>query len=336
MTAATWQCPACDTYNAARAAACTVCETAKPAAPVARPAAVARATPARKPTPTAGKPAAPRKPAAARKPTPPAKPAPGRDRVTSLASMRVSKDLAALMPDLFHPDGTPRRDLTGTTGKPYEDALARLLAGATPPEHLAAYVPTPAKRATAPKSTAPKRAATPAPARTSPATPAPELTPGETVFACGCLAVIVGALITGIVMLVLNWGSVWDFVTRHHGSHAAAAPTATVRPGTPCPKDLTALLPSGSADGAVLVAVYRSTAVDEEYAFCAERSGDVYYFGRTIGVAFAGAGHPATRISGGYRVAYPDVSYEFHGTHLTAYADGKKKSDDPITPASSV
>ena len=329
VTAATWQCPACDTYNAAGAAACTVCETAKPAVPVKRPAPASRATPAKTPTPA--KPAAPKSPA--KKPAPTAKPAPGRDSVTSLASMRVSKDLAALLPELFHPDGTPRRDLTGTIGgTPSVDALARLLSG-TPPEHLAAYVPTPAKR-----TAVPKRAAAPTPVRISrPTATTPELTPGETAFTCGCLLVIVGALITGIVMLVLHWGSVWDFVTRHHSSHpAAAAPTATVRPGTPCPKDVAALLPSGTADGSVLVAVYRSTDMDEEYAFCADHSGDVYYFGHTIGVAFAGAGHPATRISGGYRVAYADVSYEFRGTHLTGYVDGKKKSDDPIAPASSV
>lgn len=107
----------------------------------------------------------------------------------------------------------------------------------------------------------------PAAAVAAAAPPAPEPTPGQTVFACGCLLVLVGALITGIVLLVLHWGAAWHAIGhRHHGSDATAAvtakpapdarPTATVAPGTPRPKELVPLMPDGSGTGSVLLAVH--------------------------------------------------------------------------------
>lgn len=267
MSRATWQCGACDTYNHSGAVTCAVCETVRPATPPkaasAWPAAAAAAR--KKPVPPSRKKPAPAPPPPpGKKAAEPAEPAEttGPAAARGPKSVRVSREIAALMPDVFHPDGTmrDRAELPGfITAAPFSDLLEEL----APPDSDGVLLrpSRPAARTTP----APRRAAPGPAAATAP--PAPEPTPGQTVFACGCLLVLVGALITGIVLLVLHWGAAWHAIGhRHHGSDATAAvtakpapdarPTATVAPGTPRPKELVPLMPDGSGTGSVLLAVH--------------------------------------------------------------------------------
>jgi len=406
VTGPTWQCSACDTFNAPGAAVCVVCDTARGAGPA--PAASGKGTPAsgkapsaRKP-PAAGKtaakktaaagkasakkPPAPRKAAArkattARKTPAAGKPArPGKGTGTPLGSgrtampgspvlplgddilsdpaapggIRVTPELAALLPELFHADGTLKPAVLADDPDATFTDLAAGVLGTTPPAtpRRAPARSKPARTTRTARTTrstgtagAPRATATTEGDAAAGEPPAREVTRADEILGCGCLLVLVGAVVTAIVLLVMNWSAVRGFFTPgHHGRPAARAtatasakptPTATVLAGTPCPAELTSLYAGGT--GATLVAVYERADPHEEYAFCEDRSGTLHYFGRTVGKPFAGTPDTAKRIPGGFEVVYPATgTFDFHNGVLTEYEKGKKKWDDALTSRSAL
>jgi hypothetical protein len=188
---ATWRCPACDTYNGVALGACDICGTARPATPApggkhpdrastadapgpaAEPKPAHTASSAPKPTP---KPASTPKPKPAPKPKSPRPPgfapvpAPtSRELLEGLirdpaafGGVRATPELAAVLPELFHPDGRVRREISGLDGllpPPGSGATGRR----TPPKPPARRTPaekapaTPAPARTVPMRTVPKR-----------------------------------------------------------------------------------------------------------------------------------------------------------------------------------
>jgi hypothetical protein len=262
--------------------------------------------------------------------------------------------MAALLPEVFRADGTARPEvlagLFGADGRLKPEALedvdfAELVAAAlaVPPPDVPTRRAGAAKPAATTRSTGTASRTVKGDAATGTPGAAREVTRSDEILGCGCLLVLVGAVVTGIVLLIMNWSTVWGFFTPgHHGSPsgkatapASATPTATVPAGTPCPPELTRLYSGGEGSG--LVAVYERADPHEEYAFCEDRSGTLHYFGRTVGKPFSGAPDPAKRIPGGFEVTYPATeTFDFHDGVLTAYENGKKKWDDELTSKSSL
>lgn len=161
---------------------------------------------------------------------------------------------------------------------------------------------------------------------------APEPTRGEILTACGCLLFLLAAVVTLVVLLIVNWSSVTSFVT---GSDAEPAPTPTW--GGPCPKQLTEKIPEGA--GATLVAAYSREDLEERYAFCRTKAGKVYYFFKQKNGTPYDNPSEVKASDGGYVVDfYPQkTSYHFRDSELTAYdEDGKELWNGDLVPEETV
>lgn len=167
---------------------------------------------------------------------------------------------------------------------------------------------------------------------------------------CGCLLLVVAAVVTGIVLLVSHWDAMFGgsgsgsgsgsgygspvpsdpAASTSAGAPAKATATATVRAGTVCPEALLEVLPAKYREGTELLAVYRRTDGAEEYAFCHTSGGDFYFNDRPPGPSGTIEGASAAkRITGGFDVpvdgtgATGSVDYRFVSGKLTAYEGGK-------------
>jgi hypothetical protein len=248
---------------------------------------------------------------------------------------RATPEVARLLPDLFHPDGTLRRK--GEPGGGFPRAWGRI--GPTVADGGtidlvtdAASYGTPARKAPARK--APARKAAPRKGAAAGSRTTPEPTRTDEVLGCGCLVVIAAAVVFGIVMLVTHWGA----IAGHFGHpNASAKPTPTVTASGPCPASLAAKLPKAEAAGARLAAVYSRTDITEEYVFCENTAGPVYFFGREGGKSTAfGPPELATVVKGGYQVGPPGAECVFQAGKLTYYDKGKEKWHAPYESKSSV
>lgn len=342
MTGPTWRCSACDTYNAAAERTCEICGTARsvavsgPTAPPTAPPVTGSAarSAAKSAGPTSVPKAAP-KPAAERKPTSKraelARLLEGRLPSETLVEgpdgeLRAIPELARLLPHVFHPDGTfrtPGADDFLAPSPPWAGPIGDILLS----EDFLARAPARPK---------------PAPGRLrkgdEPLTSTPETTPRQEAFACGCLLLVVAAVVYGIVMLVMHWGAVIGFLghshygvlDHRHRSTASASPTVTA--SGPCPPVLEPKLPKAEAAGARLVAVYDRTDITEEYVFCRTTAGHVYFFQREGGVgssAAYGTAFAASAVEDGYEVDSTTTRDVFASGALTHYSKGEKKWHAP-------
>ncbi|SEG25632.1 hypothetical protein SAMN05216223_10471 [Actinacidiphila yanglinensis] len=160
----------------------------------------------------------------------------GAERLRGLGwppGLRATSDLVLLFPDLFHPDGTPRADTE--SGIPFAVPPPATSA----PRGRAASVP----RSGSPRSGSPRSGSArrrPPPSRTPrvgpDGKPVPKATVPQQIAGCGCLLVLVGGLVFGIVMLILHGDAIFD-AAGPPGSRVAPVPaiTAGVRsvPGRP-------------------------------------------------------------------------------------------------------
>ncbi|MET9353564.1 hypothetical protein ABZY14_11260 [Streptomyces sp. NPDC006617] len=325
----TWQCSDCDTYNDAAVRVCDVCETPRAAKTVPKKAAPKKAAPKKaapkRPVPkkaaAAKKPAAAKKAAATRKPAATRKSAPAkRAPVTDLPATGGRRT----------PPGM-RVDVTGT-GSPTVPGLvwecplcAHRVVGAMRCDRCGTRWSIAAK-------SLPEEAlfgSAPVPVRTPPR----EATRGELVAGCGCLLFLAAAIITPIVLLILNWSAVTSFVTGSDSSKPSPAPSAS----GPCPKPMAEMLPEGS--GARLVAAYSRDDLEERYAFCRTGSGKVFYFARMKDGEPYGDPTQARESEQGYVVDFrpQGTSYHFRDGEVTAYdEDGKEIWQGELVPEATV
>ncbi|RFU83833.1 hypothetical protein DY218_25725 [Streptomyces triticagri] len=358
MPEPTWQCSACSTFNAADETACTVCDTArreaekkpapaKPSRPKPSPP-PARTTPTKR-TPSSRSTPAKRTPAP-RKTTPKRKPAtkrtdpPGRTpptRTTSGASGRRPSDaesLTDILASLEWECPNCGLDVVGTT-------LCRVCRTTWKPS-FSTTLPSPS-RVPRTRSASPGVRTTSSSGRAwgpildDPVTPTPpkppphEATRGEIIAGCGCLIVIAATVITLIVLLIVNWGSVISFFTGSDSDSADPKPTASA--SGPCPKQLADQLPKGSADGARLVAAYSREGDNEErYAFCRTTKGKYYYFFQKNSGARYDSPSPAKKTKDGYSLSVPPNSFRFRNGEITAYANGKESWKEALVPEASI
>lgn len=327
MAGPTWQCSDCDTYNDAAVRACHVCETPRAAA--------------RKhaPEPPPRKTAAPKK--TAPKKTPAKKAAPKKAvPKKAVPKKTAAKKAPAARPPVTRAGTTPRDlgfDVTGT-GSPVLRGLAwecpvcghRVIDSMRCERCLTRWSVT--ARTTFHED--PLFASTPVPAFTSTPvrTPPREATRGEMVAGCGCLLFIAAAIITPIVLLILNWSTVTSFVTGSDSSKPA--PTASA--SGPCPTAMAAVLPEGT--GARLVAAYSRDDLEERYAFCRTKAGKVFFFARAKDGEPYGNPTEARESDHGYVVDFEPqgTSYHFRGGDLTAYdAKGKEMWKGDLVPEAS-
>ncbi|MCF1599100.1 hypothetical protein [Streptomyces muensis] len=152
-----------------------------------------------------------------------------------------------------------------------------------------------------------------------------EPTPGEVVAGCGCILFIAAALVTLVVLLILNWSTVTSFLTGSGSSKGSATPSPTVSASGPCPKELAAMLPKGTAPGARLVAAYSRENVKDRYAFCRTKAGKLYYFMAKKTGASYGRPTVAVKSGTGYLVRFPDSSFRFRDLEVTAYDEDDKE-----------
>lgn len=307
MTGPTWQCSDCDTFNGAGARVCTVCDTPRGASeppPGRKPTAAKKTTTPKKKTT-----AAPKKPPPAKK-TAPAKKAPATG--TPAAGTVVGTPLPRLhAPGLEwmcpvchrHVVEEIRCDTCGTL-------WSRATTTTRSPVH----------------GGAPRAPGTVRPT-------APEPTRGEIATACGCLLFLAAAVVTLIVLLIVNWSSVTSFVTGSDSSEPSPAPSW----GGPCPKQLTEMIPEGA--GATLVAAYSREDLEERYAFCRARSGKTYYFFKPKNGEPYGNPTEVKRSEGAYVVDFfpQKTSYRFGDGELKAYdEDGKEVWNGDLVPEATV
>jgi hypothetical protein len=349
VTGPTWRCSACDTYNDAGLRACEICGTAKSVATAA-----AKSAP---------KPAAKRAPSgsarAGAKRTPPAKGTPKRKAAPKSGTagggstsrpaaakstgggtpFRAGPEMARLLPEIFHPDGSVK------STSPFDAAAGPRAWGRIGPtvadggviDLVADPRPGPAGK---PRGPAAK------PKTGTKATPEPTRT--DEVLGCGCLLVIVAAVITGIVLLVLHWSAIvhWKGIFAHSGHphpSASATPYPTTTASGPCPAPLAAMLPKTEPAGARLVAVYSRKDITEEYAFCETTDKRFHFFGREGDTSKPfGSSGPATKITGGFDVTSTDdatsvtTDFRFVGGKVAAYEKDKLKWEATIVPKASV
>ncbi|MFE6619424.1 hypothetical protein [Streptomyces sp. NPDC057740] len=164
-----------------------------------------------------------------------------------------------------------------------------------------------------------------------------EPTRGEVVAGCGCILFIAATVVTLVVLLILNWSTVTSFLTGADSSKGSATPSPTVSASGPCPKELAAMLPKGTAPGARLVAAYSRENVKDRYAFCRTKAGKVYYFMAKKTGASYGRPTVATRSGTGYLVRFPDSGFRFRDLELTAYdKDDKELWKEKLTAEATV
>ncbi|MFF7164200.1 zinc finger Ran-binding domain-containing protein [Streptomyces sp. NPDC008086] len=336
MTGPTWQCSDCDTFNDATARVCDVCETPRRAATAPKAASgptsaepgrtpprksppkrsPARTPPARKAsakkTPPAKKTAAAKKAATAKKATPAGKP-PLRTGIDLVGARTSVAGLGWVCPTCGHRvAGYLTCDVcyTGWTPEATTTVRGRPLTGTTP-----------------------RPSATPDYRRPTPREP----TRGEVVAGCGCILFIAATVVTLVVLLILNWSTVTSFLTGADSSKGSATPSPTVSASGPCPKELAAMLPKGTAPGARLVAAYSRENVKDRYAFCRTKAGKVYYFMAKKTGASYGRPTVATRSGTGYLVRFPDSGFRFRDLELTAYdKDDKELWKEKLTAEATV
>ncbi|WP_159029135.1 hypothetical protein [Streptomyces viridochromogenes] len=300
MTGPTWRCSDCDTYNDAGLRVCHLCEMPRGAAasrPVAEP-------PAKKPPVTSGTggPARTRTGVAASGPT-----ASALDWECPACAHyvvgRVSCDACGMV---WTPDAR-----TTVRGRPRSGSTLR-----TPPARSDAL-----------------RFADPVHPRPTPREP----TRGEVVAGCGCVLFLAAAVVTLIALLILNWSTVTSFLTGSDTSKSSATPSPTVSASGPCPKELAAMLPKGSAAGARLVAAYSRENVKDRYAFCRTAEGKVYYFFAKKAGASYGRPTAAEKSGTGYLVRFPDSAFRFRDLEVTAYdEDDKELWKEKLTPEAAI
>lgn len=214
-------------------------------------------------------------------------------------------DIVALLPDLFNEDGTLKAD-----------RAAELAMAALPPVSGLGSMRGRERR----EAVAELRRRTEAAAMA-----APEVTPGQEAFACGCLVVLVGALVYGIVMLVTHWGAVTGWA-GHTVGLGKASPSPTVTASGPCPPNLLGTLSAAQSTGARLAAVYRRPDVPEEYVLCRTVAGRLYFV-QIDGTSPGRAGDPeaAKAIDGGYETGSAAATIVFKSGTMTYEVGGVKK-----------
>ncbi|MET9964368.1 hypothetical protein ABZZ80_00180 [Streptomyces sp. NPDC006356] len=301
MTGPTWQCSDCDTFNDAAARVCDVCETPRRAA----------TAPARKPEPRPEP-----RPAPKPKPKPRPKPKPTPSPRTGIDLVGARSPVAGLgwvCPNCGH----------------------RVVGYFTCELCYTAWTPeaTTTVRGRSLSSTTPRPSPTPAFRKPTPREP----TRGELVAGCGCILFIAATVVTLVVLLILNWSTVTSFLTGSDSSKGSAPPSPTVSASGPCPKELTAMLPKGTAPGARLVAAYSRENVKDRYAFCRTKAGKVYYFMAKKTGASYGRPTVAVKSGTGYLVRFPDSSFRFRDLEVTAYdKDDKELWKEKLTAEATV
>lgn len=325
MTGPTWQCSDCDTFNDAAARVCDVCETPRRAA----------TAPKTAPGPTGGEPKktppektpprktppkrSPARTPPARKRTPPAEKAapvrkpPLRTGIDLVGARSPVAGLGWVCPNCGHRVvGYLTCDLcyTGWTPEATTTVRGRPLSGSTPRPSPTPDYPRPTPR---------------------------EPTRGEVVAGCGCILFIAATVVTLVVLLILNWSTVTSFVTGSGSSKGSATPSPTVSASGPCPKELAAMLPKGTAPGVRLIAAYSRDNVKDRYAFCRTKAGKVYYFMAKKSGASYGRPTAAVKSGTGYLVRFPDSSFRFRDLEVTAYdKDDKELWKEKLTPEAAV
>lgn len=352
MTGPTWQCSDCDTYNDAAVRVCDLCEMPRreAAAPKAVPApkggeprkTPAKKTPAKK-TPTKKTPA---------KKTP-AKKAPAKTtpaKKTALAGKEAFLPSGARPPTRTAPSrarpAMPGLDwecpvcLHDVVGRVTCDVCGTLWTRDTRTTLHGRPLPGSPTRTRPGDPVRPSSPLTGGPAFGDPLRPRPiprEPTRGEVAAGCGCILFIAAAVVTLIVMLVLNWSTVTSFLTGSDSSKGSATPSPTVSASGPCPKELAAMLPKGSVSGARLVAAYSRDNVKDRYAFCRTKAGKVYYFFAKEAGERYGRPTAAEKSGTGYLVRFPDSSFRFRDLEVTAYdKDDKELWKEKLTPEATV
>ncbi|GHH07380.1 hypothetical protein [Streptomyces lanatus] len=332
MSGRTWQCSDCDTFNDAAARVCDVCDTPRrekvpeaapePKRPTPRSMpprktppppkrSTARTPPAKKTSP-ARKTAPAKKTAPARKPPAPTGLTGSRYTVSGMGWVcpncgdRVAGSFTC---DTCYTGWTPEATTT-VHGKPLTLTGSLSRPAPTSPRPSTPEFPKPTPR---------------------------EPTRGEILAGCGCLLFLASVVVTLVVLLILNWSTVTSFLTGSDSSKGSAKPSPMVSASGPCPKELAALLPKGSASGSRLVAAYSRENVKDRYAFCRTTAGKVFYFfAKKTGEPY-GSPTEAVKSGTGYLVRFPDSSFRFRDLEVTAYdKDDKELWKEGLTPEAAV
>ncbi|QOV37711.1 hypothetical protein IM697_04615 [Streptomyces ferrugineus] len=311
MTGPTWRCSDCDTYNDAAVRVCDLCETPRREATAPRAASGAASGP---------KSGEPRKPPVKKPPVkkPPVKKPPARTGTGATGSRSVLSELDWVCAACGHRvAGRINCDACGTLWTPEVTTIVHgdplygsFRLPSSPPDDLVdSLLPKPTPR---------------------------EPTRGEVAAGCGCLLFLASVVVTLIVLLILNWSTVTSFLTGSDSSEGSAKPSPTVSASGPCPKELAAMLPKGSASGARLVAAYSRDNVKDRYAFCRTEAGKVYYFFAKRAGERYGRPTAAEKSGTGYLVRFSNSSFRFRDLEVTAYDKGGKELwKEELTPEAS-
>ncbi|RII14983.1 hypothetical protein DSC45_18990 [Streptomyces sp. YIM 130001] len=364
MPESTWQCSACSTFNDPGDAACSVCDTSRVEAEKRPPAKPTRPKPSPTPSRTTPAKSTPPRTPAPRKATPKRTPAPPSKRTP--ASKPPGKRTPAPKPATKRTD-PPKRTSPGRTssgagaGRSSDsDSLSEILASlewecptcvrtvvGTNVCRFCHTVWTPAltsslfpassgasRASSSGRSWGPITTGSAAPVYTPVRPPTHEATRGEVVAGCGCLIVIAATVITLVVLLIVNWGSVISFFTGSDSDTSSPKPAPSA--SGPCPKQLASQLPKGSTDGARLVAAYsREGDNKERYAFCRTTQGKYFYFFQKKSDVPYGKPTLAKKTKDGYSLTIAPSSFRFRDGEITAYENGKESWKEKLIPESS-